>query len=233
MIGGGLPLLLVAAALGVAGWGGDPVAGWPNRDVVAALLLAAFGVAITGWAAERARPGWRAAVGAVAMWAVFVATGATLFVQREAVIEGARSFAEEAGVAQPGATVTGTGEVAVSRGPDGSFVVPARVNGVDTRFIFDTGATSVVLTAETASLLGLRPEALRFTVPVQTANGRTMAAPIRLDRLTVGDITFNRVAAVVSRPGQLHENLLGQSFLERLDSYEVRGRRLVMRAARS
>jgi aspartyl protease family protein len=37
----------------------------------------------------------------------------------------------------------------------------------------------------------------------------------------------------VVRSGMLDGNLLGQTFLERLESYEVRGKRLVLRATKS
>jgi aspartyl protease family protein len=37
----------------------------------------------------------------------------------------------------------------------------------------------------------------------------------------------------VARPGMLEGNLLGQTFLERLESYEVRGKRLVLRATKT
>ena len=50
--------------------------------------------------------------------------------------------------------------------------------------------------------------------------------------VTVGPITESRVAALVTRPGALSVNLLGMSFLERLNSYEVRGSRLILRGAR-
>jgi aspartyl protease family protein len=70
-------------------------------------------------------------------------------------------------------------------------------------------------------------------VPVSTANGRALAAPVTLDRLSVGPIAMRRVPALVAREGLLDGNLLGQTFLEKLESYEVRGNRLVLRAAKS
>jgi aspartyl protease family protein len=56
-----------------------------------------------------------------------------------------------------------------------------------------------------------------------------VAAPVTLDRLTVGSITEQRVRALITRPGLLRENLLGMTFLERLASYEVRNNRLILR----
>jgi aspartyl protease family protein len=50
-----------------------------------------------------------------------------------------------------------------------------------------------------------------------------------LETLGVGPIVERRVPALVARPGILHDNLLGMTFLERLGSYEVRGSRLILR----
>ena len=48
--------------------------------------------------------------------------------------------------------------------------------------ILDTGASSVVLTHEAAKAAGLPLEVLSYSVNVETANGRTRAAPVTLDR---------------------------------------------------
>ena len=72
-----------------------------------------------------------------------------------------------------------------------------------------------------------------ISVPVLTANGRTMAAPVTLPQLAVGPIVERNVRALVARPGVLHQNLLGMTFLERLASYEVRSNRLILRGRTS
>jgi aspartyl protease family protein len=136
------------------------------------------------------------------------------------------------GEVDPGRTVTNpSGEVVVARRADGSFTVAGHINDKPARFIFDTGATAVVLTADSAAASGFNLEALNYSVPVSTANGRTMAASVVVDRLAVGSIVERRVRALVARPGVLRENLLGMTFLDRLSSYEVRGNRLILRTA--
>ena len=79
------------------------------------------------------------------------------------------------------------------------------------------------------SAAGLPIEVLNYTVNVDTANGRTRAAAVTLDRVAVGGLTERSVPALVAQPGQLKNNLLGMSFLNRLQSWEVRGDRLRMR----
>jgi aspartyl protease family protein len=129
----------------------------------------------------------------------------------------------------PGYVVARGRTVEISRSPGGNFVVAIDLNGASITTILDTGASSVVLTQEAAKAAGLPLEVLTYTVAVDTANGRTRAAPVTLDRIAVGGIIERAVPALVAQPGQLRTNLLGMSFLNRLESWEVRGDRLVMR----
>lgn len=129
---------------------------------------------------------------------------------------------------RPGTAASGGGLVTITRRADGDFRVQAEVNGRTQSFAFDTGASSVVLTADNAAALGIRPAPSDFTARVSTANGIAYAAPIQLDSIGVGTITARRVNAMVAKPGALSGNLLGQSFLSRLSGYEVRGDRLIL-----
>jgi aspartyl protease family protein len=119
--------------------------------------------------------------------------------------------------------------VEVVRGQGGDFSVAAQINGKKIPMVLDTGATSVVLTQEAAKTAGLPIEVLNYTVNIDTANGRTRAAAVTLDRIAVGGLTERAVPALVVQPGHLKNNLLGMSFLNRLESWEVRGDRLRMR----
>ena len=120
-------------------------------------------------------------------------------------------------------------DVQVVRGNSGDFAVVAHINGARIPMVLDTGASSVVLTQEAAKAAGLPIEVLNYTVNVDTANGRTRAAPVTLDRLAVGGLTERAVPALVAQHGQLKTNLLGMTFLNRLASWEVRGDKLRMR----
>jgi aspartyl protease family protein len=129
----------------------------------------------------------------------------------------------------PGRAATRGRTVEFARGPGGSFYVTVQINGARVSTVLDTGATAVVLTPEAAKAAGLPLEVLNYSVNVETANGRARAAPVTLDRLSVGGITERRVPALIAQPGQLRINLLGMSFLNRLESWEVRGDRLLLR----
>jgi aspartyl protease family protein len=94
--------------------------------------------------------------------------------------------------------------------------------------VVDTGATSVVLTYETAKAAGLPLELLDYNVDVETAGGHTKAARLTLNRLAIGKLVERSVPALVVPHGQMKTNLLGMSFLDRLESWGVRSDRLML-----
>ena len=71
--------------------------------------------------------------------------------------------------------------VQIPRGQGGEFAIHARINGVRTPMVIDTGATSVVLTYETAKAIGLPLELLEYDTDVETAGGHTRAARLTLN----------------------------------------------------
>src|SRR5208337_1538859 len=105
------------------------------------------------------------------------------------------------------------GEVTINRRFSGEFAVAARVDGARVTFLFDTGASMVVLTAADARKAGIDTRGLAFD-----------------DQVAVGPILMRNVPALVARPGALEESLLGMSFLERLKSYTVERGRLILTA---
>ena len=122
-----------------------------------------------------------------------------------------------------------TRAVQIERGLGGEFALRAQINGVNAPMVIDTGATSVVLTYETAKAAGLPLELLDYNVEVETAGGHTRAARLTLDRLAIGRLVERSVPALVVPRGQMKTNLLGMSFLDRLESWEVRADRLMLR----
>jgi aspartyl protease family protein len=118
--------------------------------------------------------------------------------------------------------------VQIARGQSGEFALRAKINGVNAPMVIDTGATSVVLTYETAKAAGLPLELLEYDVDVETAGGHTKAARLTLDRLAIGKLVERSVPALVVPHGQMKTNLLGMSFLDRLERWEVRADRLML-----
>ena len=118
--------------------------------------------------------------------------------------------------------------VQIARTQSGEFALKAKINGVNAPMVIDTGATSVVLTYETAKAAGLPLELLEYDVDVETAGGHTKAARLTLDRLSIGKLVERSVPALVVPHGQMKTNLLGMSFLDRLESWEVHADRLML-----
>lgn len=125
-------------------------------------------------------------------------------------------------------TASPTQAVQIPRGTGGEFALRAKINGVSAPMVIDTGATSVVLTYETAKAAGLPLELLDYDIDVETASGHTRAARLTLDRLAIGKLVERSVPALVVPHGQMKTNLLGMSFLDRMKSWEVHPDRLML-----
>lgn len=115
---------------------------------------------------------------------------------------------------------------------DGLFRTKMKVNSNSAYALIDTGASLVLLDQETAAAAGIDVAALSYDQPVTTAAGATKIARVTLDRVSIGDITLTQVAAGVAPPGSTHTNLLGSSFLSRIDAVTFRGNTAVLEQTR-
>lgn len=169
----------------------------------------------------------------LSMWVLFLMVMVTGYSFRDDLLSlGARVAAE---IAPPGSIsraetqTEGEKAVRIRRRPDGHFIARTELNGLPLSMLVDTGASTVVLKPADAQKIGIDIDKLRYTVPVQTANGTTYAASVKLKRVAVGSIQFSEVEALVAKPGALRDSLLGMSFLNRLRSYEFSGDFLTLR----
>jgi aspartyl protease family protein len=132
----------------------------------------------------------------------------------------------------PGRTVLARGQVVeVARTGSGEFQILTTVNDARVPMVLDTGASTVMLTRDAALAAGLPVELIKYTINIETANGRTRAAAATVDRIAVGNIVETAVPALIAQPGALKTSLLGMSFLSRLESWEVRGGKVIMHGA--
>lgn len=116
--------------------------------------------------------------------------------------------------------------VEIARDSGGQFHLDVDVGGEPVRFLVDTGADVVALTEDDADRLGLRPDSSEYRPMLQTASGTGMAAPVEIERLTIGGRELTGVEAVVVP--DLPVSLLGQSVLRRLGSVTLQGDRLII-----
>jgi aspartyl protease family protein len=227
-------LLVVSVVLYALTGEGDTIAGLPREDFprlaaplsILIFLMAGAARLSAGKAAEalKALGSWMA-IGLVVV--ALYAYRSELSEVRDRVVQELRPGSVQ--TVSPGAGGRGA-IVKIHRTGDGHFVAKTQVNGRSVRMIVDTGASTVVLRPEDARRAGIQLGALEYTVPVDTANGRAFAARIKLDRVSLGELTLEKVDALVTRQGALQQSLLGMSFLSRLRSYEFSGNQLLMRS---
>ena len=98
----------------------------------------------------------------------------------------------------------------------GHFITDGSVNGRTTRFMVDTGATSVAMSSSEAKRLGI--EYLKGEpITMSTANGLARAWRVSLHSVRVGSITLTQVEGVVAENDGIPITLLGMSFLNRME----------------
>lgn len=119
------------------------------------------------------------------------------------------------------------GQIELPRAPDGHYYVTLELNGTPTRFVVDTGASSMVLTRQAARKAGIDDASLHFLTEAMTANGMVQTARVTLDEVGLGPYTDRRVPAYVNA-GDMDNSLLGMSYLDRFSKLEISGGKLVL-----
>lgn len=206
----------------------EHAAGWPVAAAVAFSLLALYAVATGG-----VREGGHLRRFLPSLVVLSVLSAAAYYILPRLDIT--PMLARLAGNGGAGGSVTaepaagGLKSVRIRKNEQGQFVARGDIDGAQTTFLIDSGASTVILRQSDARKAGIDTGALQYTVPVRTANGETTAAAVRLRSLTVGTIRMEGVEALVAEPGNLNENLLGMTFLRRLRSYEFSGDFITLR----
>jgi aspartyl protease family protein len=218
----------VSLAVLIASSDDDPIANLLRHDMGALTLKLALAVFAGGLLLTAFRKHLSRVLEPVLFWAVI---GFLLVVGYNYRFELRDATDGVIAELMPGHVTGHGGHVEVVRTHSGDFSLAAHINGAKVPMVLDTGASSVVLTRNAAKAAGLPIELLDYSINVDTANGHTRAAPVTLDRLAVGGLIERSVPALVVQSDQLKNNLLGMTFLNRLESWEVRGDRLKMRGA--
>lgn len=214
--------LLAISTSSTLAWGSASLSS--DDWIYSVYLIALLAFLSSGLVFNRAR--LREGLGALIAWAGIIAVLVLAFAFRG---EAGFIWQRFTSALLPG-QVTDTGnELLVERDRNGMFPIDGSVNGFPVRFLFDTGASSVLLSDEDARRLGIKFSSGDYRIPVGTANGETSAARVVLEEVAIGNVRRSRVEALVAQPGATDISLLGHSFLDTLKSYEVRGDRLIIR----
>lgn len=161
----------------------------------------------------------------ILIWAAIFMAAYGLFLFRDDLSSVfARARADLSG--QPELSVSGS-EVIIRRDADGHFWVNASVNGVATRFLIDSGATTTSVSDEFAQRAKLYVDTRGFPVLVDTANGEAIMRRGMINRLAVGSIIVNDHNVLIG-DGIGDVGVLGMNFLSGLKSWRVEGASLTL-----
>jgi aspartyl protease family protein len=193
---------------------------WASVAYAAGLVaLVATGIFRGGRGLRRAHLGYATA------WMLVAAAVALGYAYREELSGVPQHLRLAFSGGQPVATADH--ELVVPQDEQGGFVVVGRVNGQRVRFLVDTGASDTVLSPDDARRIGVNLDQLRFVHEAETANGKGYGAPYAA-RLEVGPIAFADFDLMVNQ-APMTQSLLGLSFLNRLESFQVRDHKLILR----
>lgn len=116
---------------------------------------------------------------------------------------------------------TENGKMSFQISGDGHFYIQGKVNGVDIRFLADTGASDIVLTPKAAERLGFDTDRLSFDRIYQTANGTGRGATVQLNEIRIGEFRLKNIQVSVNK-APMRNSLLGMRFFNRLKGYTVK-----------
>ena len=123
--------------------------------------------------------------------------------------------------------LTASDAVTLHRQPDGHFYADVEINGTAIRMLVDTGASGIALTRDDARRAGIGISIGMPNVVGQGAGGEVKGEHVTLDRVSLGGESGSGVPAVVLDGGG--QSLLGQSFLGKFASVEIKGDRMLLR----
>ena len=115
-------------------------------------------------------------------------------------------------------------EVRIPMADDGHFWVSAKINGLDVRFMVDSGASTTTISREVAVAAAV-PIGNQHVI-IKTANGMARATQGYADRLQIAHIERTDFPIDINENDDT--NLLGMNFLSSLQSWRVEGTYLVM-----
>ena len=203
--------------------------GLANDDFADAAYMSIFGVVVAAGLLGSGIP-LNHMMRNIAIWAVIILGLVTVYQYQYELTNIANRVTAGLipGNAISGNNADGAETVSIGQSANGHFEVNALVNDQRVNFMVDTGASTIVLTQADAEKVGIDISSLSYTNPVSTANGRTMAASVRLQEVKIGNITRQNIRALVSQEGQLSGSLLGMSFMNSLSAYTVQRDQLIL-----
>jgi len=119
------------------------------------------------------------------------------------------------------------GSIQLERSPDGHFYADVDINGATVTMLIDTGATGIALSREDARKAGIATSIGMNEVVGRGADGSVHGEFVTLDRIALGEKSAEQMHATVLNSGE--QSLLGQEFLQKFASVEIRGDTMTLR----
>lgn len=116
----------------------------------------------------------------------------------------------------------------IYRASQGMYLTPGQINGIGVDMMVDTGASAIAMNENTARRLGVDFRLEGQPIGVSTANGHAVGYALNLNEVSVGNVTLDRVNAIVLPGAYPVRVLLGMSFLSRVEMQD-KGDRLELR----
>lgn len=141
---------------------------------------------------------------------------------------GGASIARDSESGSSGVEISSSGaEMVLERGSDGHFYADVEINGTPVHMLVDTGASGVALSRDAARSAGIATSIGMNEVVGEGAGGSVHGEQILIDRIRLGAVSMEGVSGVVLDSGDM--SLLGQDFLKRFQSVEIKDDRMILR----
>ena len=116
--------------------------------------------------------------------------------------------------------------ITLERQWDGHFYADAEVNGQTIHFLVDTGASVIALSRDDARRAGIATSIAMPEVVGEGASGDVHGEVATIDRISLGPASDRDIPAIILDDG--NQSLLGQSFLSKFASVQIRGDTMVL-----
>src|SRR6476620_5939322 len=127
----------------------------------------------------------------------------------------------------PAAEMNLDGAIRLQRSSDGHFYADVELNGTTVTMLVDTGASVIALSREDARKAGIATSIGMNDVVGRGADGSVHGEFVTIDRVALGEKSAEQMPAMVLNSGE--QSLLGQSFLQKFASVEIRGDTMTLR----
>lgn len=129
--------------------------------------------------------------------------------------------------ATPASVMNTDGAIQLERKSDGHFYADVEINGAAVTMLVDTGASGIALSREDARKASIPTSIGMNEVVGRGADGSVHGEFITIDRIVLGEKSAEQMPAMILNAGE--QSLLGQSFLQKFASVEIRGDTMTLR----